>query len=257
MIELTNINKTYNSGSVHEKAMFHDFNLSVPDGQFVSIVGSNGSGKTTLLNLICGSMPVDSGAVRLNGRDITALPEYTRAKSIGRVFQDPAKGTCASLTILENLSLADRKGASYGLARGVSRSKTDAYRAMLEPLGLGLEDMLNQSVGTLSGGQRQALALLIATMTPIDLMILDEHTAALDPRSSETVMRLTDEIVREKRLATLMVTHNLKYAIQYGDRIIMLHQGNIVLDAADDDKRDCDVNDLLRIFTEISVELGN
>ncbi|NLG26000.1 MAG: ATP-binding cassette domain-containing protein [Clostridiales bacterium] len=257
MVRMAHIDKTYNPGSVHEKAMFRDFSLQVRRGDFVSVVGSNGSGKTTLLNLLCGSLPVDAGLIELGGRALTGLPEFRRSRFIGRVFQDPAKGTCGGMTILENMALADNKGRRYGLGRGVNRGRAAAYREMLAGLGLGLENALDQRVGSLSGGQRQALALLIATMTPIDLLILDEHTAALDPRSSEMVMQLTDRIVRERKITTFMVTHNLKHAIQYGNRILMMHQGGIVLDAADEDKAARSVDDLLKIFTGISVELGN
>ncbi len=257
LVRMEHMDKTYNPGSVHEKAMFHDFSLGIRKGDFVSVVGSNGSGKTTLLNLLCGSLPLDGGSIRLGERRIDGLPEYQRSRFIGRVFQDPAKGACGELTILENMALADNKGKWYGLTRGVNRGRAEAYRQMLAELSLGLEDSLDQRVGSLSGGQRQALALLIATMTPIELLILDEHTAALDPKSSEMVMRLTDRIVRERKITTLMVTHNLKYAIQYGNRIVMMHQGGVVLDAADEDKAARSVEDLLRIFTEISVELGN
>ena len=254
---LNHVDKTYNPGTVHEKAMFRDFNLSIGQGEFVSVVGSNGSGKTTLLNLICGSIALDAGEITLSGRPIHNLPEHKRSRYIGRVFQDPAKGTCASLTILENMALADNKGAPYNLARGVNRRRIDEYREMLSGLGLGLEANVNQQVGSLSGGQRQALALLIATMTPLELPILDEHTAALDPKSSETVMQLTDRIIRERGLTALMVTHNLKHAIRFGNRILMMHQGGIVLDAADAEKEARSVDDLLKIFAEISVELGN
>lgn len=257
LVRMEHIDKTYNAGSVHEKAMFRDFNLEVKKGDFVSVVGSNGSGKTTLLNLLCGSLPLDAGSIQLGGRRIDGLPEFKRSQLIGRVFQDPAKGTCAGLTILENMALADNKGRRYGLTRSVNRARIGEYHRMLADLDLGLENSLDQLVGSLSGGQRQALALLIATMTPINLLILDEHTAALDPKSSEMVMRLTERIVRERGLTALMVTHNLKYAIQYGNRILMMHQGGIVLDAADERKRACSVDQLLKIFTEISVELGN
>jgi len=257
LVSMEHVHKTYNAGSVHEKAMFRDFNLVLKKGDFVSVVGSNGSGKTSLLNLLCGSLSLDNGIIRLRNRQIQSMPEYQRSRFVGRVFQDPAKGTCAELTILENMALADNKGKHYGLTRGVNRSRAEVYREMLKDLSLGLENALDQRVGSLSGGQRQALALLIATMTPLDLLILDEHTAALDPKSSEMVMHLTERIVHERGLTTLMVTHNLKYAIQYGNRILMMHQGGIVLDAADEKKRECSVDDLLKIFTEISVELGN
>lgn len=257
MVRMSRLNKTYNPGSVHEKAMFTDFNMEIRALDFVSVVGSNGSGKTTLLNLLCGSLPLDSGSISVNGRAVDHLAEHQRSRFIGRVFQDPSKGTCAGLTILENLALADNKGGRFGLSRGINRKRLDAYRALLETLELGLENQLGQPVGSLSGGQRQALALLIATMSPIDLLILDEHTAALDPKSSETVMRLTEKLVQEKQITALMVTHNLRHAIRYGNRIVMMHQGEVVLDAADQQKQACSVDELLAIFTRISIELGN
>ncbi len=257
MVQMENIHKTFLAGTVNERAVFKGFSLTIGQGEFVSIVGSNGSGKTTLLNLLCGSSLQDEGQIRVAGECVDQLREYQRAGFIGRVFQDPAKGTCANLTILENLSLADNKGRPYFLGGGVNKKRVDAYKAMLEPLGLGLENQIHLAVGSLSGGQRQALALLISTMTPIDLLILDEHTAALDPRSSETVMELTEKIVREKKLTTLMVTHNLRFAVSYGSRLLMMHQGRAVVDAAGPDRNGYAVDDLLKIFSEISVELGN
>ena len=199
MLEVKNIRKIYNPGTVQEKCLFDDFSLSIPDGQFVSVVGSNGSGKTSLLNLICGSIQPDGGQILMQGRDIRKDSEHVRARKIGRVYQNPAMGTCAQMTILENLSLADFKGKPAGLHRGTDRRRIDAYREMLRPLGLGLEDMLSSKVGTLSGGQRQALALLMSTMTPISFLILDEHTAALDPKTADIIMELTGRVVREKQ----------------------------------------------------------
>ncbi|MDL2318306.1 ATP-binding cassette domain-containing protein, partial [Eubacteriales bacterium OttesenSCG-928-A19] len=257
MVCMSHIAKEFGRGSVNEKTVFTDFSLTIRKGDFVSVIGSNGSGKTTMLNLLCGSIPADSGTIEVGGQRIDGLREHQRARFIGRVFQDPQKGSCASLTILENMALADNKGGHYFLTSGVNRKRTDAYRAMLEPLGLGLENHMGVQVGSLSGGQRQALALLISTMTPIDLLILDEHTASLDPRSSETVMELTEKVVREKRLTTLMVTHNLRYAVQYGNRLLMMHQGQAVVDVADEEKDSYSVDDLLAIFNEISIEVGN
>lgn len=257
LVRLEHVDKCFNRGSVNEAALFHDFSFSVAKGEFVSIVGSNGSGKTTLLNIICGSIATDAGRVLLRDRDITGLTEHQRAAFIGRVFQDPAKGTCPALTILENLSLADGKGKAYGLGRGVNRRRADYYRSQLELLRMGLEDRLDLEVGALSGGQRQALALLISTMTPIDLLVLDEHTAALDPKASETVMELTDRIVREKKLTAVMVTHNLKFAVNYGSRIVMMHQGTCVIDAEGENKAAYSMAELLKTFNEISIECGN
>lgn len=257
MVRMSHIRKVFDPGLINERIVFSDFNLSIEKGEFVSIIGSNGSGKTTLLNLLCGTLPLDGGAIEVAGEAVRALPEHRRAAFIGRVFQDPAKGTCAGLTILENMALADNKGRPYLLGRGTDKKRVGGYRAMLEPLGLGLENLLDLPVGSLSGGQRQALALLISTMTPIDLLILDEHTASLDPRSSEIVMRITDKLIREKKLTTLMVTHNLRYAVEYGSRLLMMHRGSAVVDAAGKAKAEYPVEALLKIFSDISVELGN
>ena len=257
MLELKHITKYYNPGTVNELCLFEDFNLTVPDRQFVSVVGSNGSGKTSMLNLICGSVDTDEGQILANGTDITRKKDFERHRNIGRVFQDPAKGTCPSMTILENLSIADRKGKGYGLGQGKNKGKTEEYREMLRSLNLGLEDKMEVKAGSLSGGQRQALALLMAAMTPIEFLILDEHTAALDPKTAELVMELTGKIVREKQVTTIMVTHNLRYAVEYGDRLLMLHQGNAVIDCAGEEKAKLKVEDILQTFNEISIECGN
>jgi len=257
LVRLEHICKAFNPRTVSETDLFRDFSFSIREGEFISVVGSNGSGKTTLLNLLCGSIPPDSGAVFLREREITRMPEYRRAAHIGRVFQDPMKGTCPTLTILENLSLADNKGRPFGLSRGVDKKRLDYYKSQLELLHLGLEDKVELPVGALSGGQRQALALLISTMTPIDLLVLDEHTAALDPNSSENVMYLTDKVVRDKGLTAIMVTHNLRYAVEYGSRIVMMHAGRTVIDAAGEQKKSCAIEDLLKVFNEISIECGN
>ena len=257
MLEMLHIDKTYNPGSVREKVLFQDFSLTVGTGEFVSIVGSNGSGKTSLLNLLCGSIPVDRGQVMMDGQDITRQKEHIRSRLIGRVYQNPAMGTCASMTILENLSLAEHKGKPSNLRPGTDKKRIPYYREILRPLNLGLEDMLDARVGSLSGGQRQALALLMSTMTPISFLILDEHTAALDPKTADIIMELTDQVVREKKLTALMVTHNLRYALEYGSRIIMMHQGDIVLDKRDEMKDNTHIDDLLKIFNEISIECGN
>lgn len=252
LAELRHIDKSFGSGP-----LFRDFSLAVGEGRSVSVVGSNGSGKTTLLNILSGSVRPDAGEVLLGGERIDRMAEYRRARFLGRVFQDPAAGTCPRLTVLENLSLAGNKGAAFGLTRGVSRRRTGCWRAQLEPLGLGLEDKLDVPVGSLSGGQRQALALLICTLTPIRLLLLDEHTAALDPKSSGTVMELTARFVREKKIPALMVTHNLKYALAFGDRLIMMHRGRIVLDVSGAEKKALSVRDLTGRFDEISIEDGN
>ena len=257
MLELAHVNKYFNPGTVNEMCLFEDFNFQVEDGQFVSVVGSNGSGKTSMLNLICGSLRVDMGKVLINGEDITYKKEFLRHKKIGRVFQDPSKGTCPSMNILENLSIADNKGKPFNLTRGTNRKKIDAYKEMLRPLNLGLEDKLYTKVGSLSGGQRQALSLLMSTMTPIDFLILDEHTAALDPKTEEIIMKLTGQIVREKHVTTIMVTHNLRYAVEYGDRLVMMHEGKVVLDKVGEEKQEVKVEDIMHIFNEISIECGN
>ncbi len=257
MLELKNIYKNYNPGSVNELCLFNDFNLTIEDGQFVSVVGSNGSGKTSMLNIICGSIDADSGQIIVNGEDITHKKDFLRQRKIGRVYQDPAKGTCPSMTILENMSIADNKGNTFGLGRGVKKQRMVHYQEMLRPLGLGLEDKMHTKVGSLSGGQRQALALLMSTMTPIEFMILDEHTAALDPKTAEIIMELTDKIVREKKVTTIMVTHNLRYAVEYGDRLIMMHEGKTILDEQGEEKKKIRTEEIMKIFNEISVECGN
>ena len=257
MLELRNITKIYNPGTVTEQTLFRDFSLTVEEGQFVSIVGSNGSGKTSLLNIICGSIPVEAGEVLIDGKNINKLKEYQRYAAMGRVYQNPAAGTCPGLTMLENLSLADNKGKRFGLRRGVNRQWRDYYRQQLQSLGLGLEDKLDVKMGALSGGQRQAVALLMATMTPLKFLILDEHTAALDPKTAEIIMELTDKVVREKKLTAMMVTHNLRYAVEYGDRLIMMNQGRVVMDKDGAEKTATSIDDILGVFNQISIECGN
>ena len=257
MLELQEITKIYNPGTVTEQTLFDRFSLTVEDGQFISIVGSNGSGKTSLLNIICGSIGIEGGDVLMDGKSISKLKDYQRYASMGRVYQDPSAGTCPNLTVLENLSLADNKGKPFGLGRGVNRRRAADYRDQLASLGLGLEDKLDVRMGALSGGQRQAVALLMATMTPLRFLILDEHTAALDPKTAEVIMQLTGRLVREKGLTTLMVTHNLRYALEYGDRLLMLHEGRAVLDKCGGEKRALQLSDVLGLFNQISVECGN
>lgn len=257
MLELSNIHKTFNQGTIDEKVLFSDFNLTINDGDFVGVIGSNGSGKTTMLNIVAGDMPIDSGSVKLDGVEIGKLKNYKRAAKIGRVFQNPSMGTCPSMTIWENMSIADNKGKSFGLSFGLNRKRKNFYRSQLELLGMGLEDRLNTQAGSLSGGQRQALALIMATMIRPDLLLLDEHTAALDPKSSDTVMMLTEKIVREKKITTLMVTHNLRHAVEYGTRTIMMHDGNAIIDVSGAEKDGMTINDYLKVFNEISIECGN
>ena len=257
MLELKHINKYYNAGTVNEMCLFEEFCLTVRDHQFVSVVGSNGSGKTSMLNIICGSIPLDDGQIIIGGEDITRMPEYKRQRRIGRVYQNPAMGTCPSMTILENMSLADNKGKAFNLRPGTNRQRVESYRESLRSLGLGLEDKMDVKVGVLSGGQRQAMALLMSTMTPIEFLILDEHTAALDPKTAETIMELTHKIVKEKELTTIMVTHNLRYAVEYGDRLLMMHQGRAIIDKEGREKQEMQIEDILERFNEISIECGN
>ena len=257
MLELKNIYKYYNPGTVNEMCLFENYSLTVKKGEFVSVVGSNGSGKTSMLNIICGSIPIESGSIILDGKDITREKEFKRNQRIGRVYQNPALGTCPSMTILENMSLADNKGKRYGLARGTNKARIEYYRELLRPLNLGLEDKMNVKVGSLSGGQRQAMALLMSTMTPIEFLILDEHTAALDPKTAEIIMELTGRLVAEKNLTTIMVTHNLRYAVEYGNRLLMMHQGHSVIDCAGEEKASMKIEDILEKFNEISIECGN
>ena len=257
MLELSGIHKYYNPGTINEMCLFDNFSMKIEQGDFLSVVGSNGSGKTSMLNIICGSIPLEAGKILINGKDITREKEYKRNARIGRVYQNPAMGTCPSMTILENMSLADNKGKLYGLGRGTNKARIAYYREQLSQLNLGLEDKLDVKVGSLSGGQRQAMALLMSTMTPIEFLILDEHTAALDPKTAELIMELTDQIVREKKLTTIMVTHNLRYAVEYGNRLVMMHQGQVILGKKEEEKQQMTVDEILKLFNEISIECGN
>ena len=257
MLELRNIEKYYNPGTINEMCLFDKFNLTVDKGEFVSVVGSNGSGKTSMLNILCGSIPVDGGQILMNGEDITTKKEFKRNQKIGRVYQNPAMGTCPNMTILENMALADNKGKPFNLLPGTNKSRIDFYRDQLKILGLGLEDKMGVKVGVLSGGQRQAMALLMSTMTPIEFLILDEHTAALDPKTADIIMELTGKIVAEKHLTTIMVTHNLRFAVEYGDRLLMMHQGHVVMDKKGEEKANTEVDDILDMFNAISIECGN
>lgn len=257
MIKLCNIDKIYNKGTVNETQLFNNFNFQVNKNEFLSIVGSNGSGKTTMLNMICGSIPINSGDIIINGKSIVKMKDFQRYKKIGRVYQNPSMGTCSSMTILENMSLADNKGKLFDLGRGTNKKRINYYKELLSQLNLGLEDKLEVKVGLLSGGQRQAMALLMSVMTPIDILILDEHTAALDPKTAEIIMELTDKVVKEKNITTIMVTHNLMYALRYGNRLVMMHEGNTIMDLNEEEKKQAKTDDLLDVFNQISLERGN
>ncbi len=248
MLEIREISKTFNAGTVNEKCAVDGLSLTLEDGDFVTVIGGNGAGKSTMLNLIAGVFPVDEGKILLNGTDLTPLPEHRRAKFLGRVFQDPMMGTAATMEIEENLALAYRRGKYRGLGHGISGAERKLYREKLAMLGLGLEERMNAKVGLLSGGQRQALTLLMATLQKPDLLLLDEHTAALDPKTADKVLQLTEELVARDRLTTLMVTHNMKNAIQYGNRLIMMDSGRIVVDIRGEEKKNLTVRDLLEKF---------
>jgi len=254
MLELRNIVKVFNRGTDDERVALDHLSLTIKDGEFVTVIGGNGAGKSTMLNMISGSKTVDSGSVILDGKDITSLPEHKRAKYLGRVWQDPMQGTAAGMQIEENLALALRRGKRRTLAPGIRKSERAVYREKLAELGLGLESRLSARVGTLSGGQRQALTLLMATLSRPGILLLDEHTAALDPKTAERVMTLTERIVRDQKLTTLMITHNMRDAIRYGDRLIMLHAGRIILDISGEEKQNLTVEQLLRSFNSVSGE---
>ena len=248
MLELKNLYKTFNAGTVNEKRAIDGLDLTLEDGDFVTIIGGNGAGKSTTLNLIAGVVPADQGSIILDGVDITRLPEHKRAKYLGRVFQDPMMGTAATMGIEENLALANRRGQRRTLRPGITAQEREKFRKQLAALGLGLEDRMTSKVGLLSGGQRQALTLLMATLKKPRLLLLDEHTAALDPKTADKVLQITEEIVARDKLTTLMVTHNMKHAIQYGNRLIMMDAGKVVVDIRGEEKKNLTVRDLLEKF---------
>ena len=248
MLELKNLYKTFNAGTVNEKRAIDGLDLTLEDGDFVTIIGGNGAGKSTTLNLIAGVFPADQGSIILDGVDITRLPEHKRAAYIGRVFQDPMMGTAATMGIEENLALANRRGQRRTLRPGITAQEREKFRKQLAALGLGLEDRMTSKVGLLSGGQRQALTLLMATLKKPRLLLLDEHTAALDPKTADKVLQITEEIVARDKLTTLMVTHNMKHAIQYGNRLIMMDAGKVVVDIRGEEKKNLTVRDLLEKF---------
>lgn len=252
MLEIKNVSKTFNPGTINEKHALTNLSLSLNDGDFVTVIGGNGAGKSTLLNAVAGVWPVDSGAILIDGEDVTGMPEYKRAKYIGRVFQDPMMGTAPTMQIQENLALAARRGQHRGLKWGITQQEQQEYFRRLKELDLGLEDRMKAKVGLLSGGQRQALTLLMAAMQKPKLLLLDEHTAALDPRTAAKVLELSDRIVEENHLTTLMITHNMKDAIAHGNRLIMMDAGHIVLDISGEEKKKLTVTDLLTLFSKAS-----
>ncbi len=252
MLEIKNVTKVFNYGTVNEKRALSGLNLTLKEGDFVTVIGGNGAGKSTMLNIVAGVYPVDCGQILINGKDVTKLPEYKRAKYLGRVFQDPMFGTAATMQIDENLALASRRGLSRTLKTGISAKEREGYRELLKQLNLGLEDRMTSKVGLLSGGQRQALTLLMATLKKPNLLLLDEHTAALDPKTAKTVLDITDKIVTENRLTTLMITHNMKDALRLGNRIIMMHEGHVIFDAEGEEKKKLTVADLLQKFEQAS-----
>ena len=259
MLELRDLHKTFNPGTVNEKVALNGVSLTMEAGDFATIVGSNGAGKSTLFNAITGGFIADEGSITLGGEDITFAPEYQRSRVIGHLFQDPLKGTAPNMTIEENLALAYLRAgtAPNAIFSRISRKDKEIFREKLALLDMGLEDRMKQPVGLLSGGQRQALSLIMSTLTPVDLLLLDEHTAALDPKTAETIMLLTDKIVREKKLTAIMITHNLRYAVEYGNRLIMMHEGKAIIDKAENEKAQTETADILRVFNEISIECGN
>lgn len=252
MLQITNVNKTFNAGTINENHVIKDLSVTINDGDHISVIGGNGAGKSTILNLISGGLFPDSGKIELDGQDITYMPEFKRASYIGRVFQDPMMGTAADMLIEENLALAFRRGKKKSLKWYTSNSERDVYRELLSQLDLGLENRLDAKIGLLSGGQRQAVTLLMATINDPKLLLLDEHTAALDPKTAAKVMELSDKIIREKNLTTLMVTHNMKDAITYGNRLIMLDKGRIVLDISGEEKHNLTVQELVDRFSNAS-----
>ena len=252
MLEIKEIWKTFNAGTVNEKQALRGVSLTLNDGDFCTVIGGNGAGKSTMLNAVAGTFPVDAGTISIGGIDVTHLPEFKRAKFIGRVFQDPMMGTAPTMQIDENLALAARRGQSRGLKWGITKAEKEQYQEMLRKLDLGLEDRLTSKVGLLSGGQRQALTLLMASLQKPKLLLLDEHTAALDPKTAAKVLELSDRIVAENHLTTMMVTHNMKDAIAHGNRLIMMYDGRIVIDVSGDEKKKLTVPQLLELFSKVS-----
>ncbi|MEQ8153437.1 MAG: ATP-binding cassette domain-containing protein [Clostridiaceae bacterium] len=256
MLEIKGLCKVFNENTVNEHRVFDNFNFKVNEGDFVAIIGSNGAGKSTLLNLVGGSLDGDSGSVIIDGREMINDPEYKRSKCIGRVYQSPSMGVSPNMTILENLSMADNKGKKFGLTFAIDKKREGCFKELLKKVNLGLEDKLHTKVGLLSGGQRQALTLLMAVMSNPKILLLDEHTAALDPKTSEKIMEITREIVKEKGITTLMVTHNLNHAISSGNRLIMMHGGKVVIDVQGEEKQSLDTDKLIGLFEKVHVKDG-
>ena len=252
MLEIKNVYKTFNAGTVNEKRALKNLNLSVADGDFVTVIGGNGAGKSTMLNAITGALTVDYGSITIDGVDVTHLPEHKRAKYIGRVFQDPMMGTAATMQIEEDLAMAARRGKPRTLRAGITKAERESYRDQLATLGLGLEDRMTAKVGLLSGGQRQALTLLMATLQKPKLLLLDEHTAALDPKTAAKVLETTQRIVEDNQLTTIMITHNMRDAITYGNRLIMMYDGHVVVDVSGEEKKKLTVEQLLSLFSQAS-----
>ncbi len=257
MLELKNISKTFNAGTVNQKVALDGLSLTLNDGDFVTVIGGNGAGKSTMLNAIAGVWHIDDGEIIIDGIDVTNMPEYKRAGYLGRVFQDPMLGTAADMQIDENLALARRRGKRRGLGWGIRRAERTEYVSLLATLGLGLEQRLTSKVGLLSGGQRQALTLLMASMNTPKLLLLDEHTAALDPKTAAKVLEITDSIVTEKKLTTLMITHNMNDAIRHGNRLIMMNNGKIIYDVAGEEKKALTVDFLIKKFSESGEAFAN
>lgn len=252
MLEIKNVSKTFNIGTINEKKALNKLSLKLNPGDFVTIIGGNGAGKSTMLNMIAGVYPIDGGQIIIDDVDISRMPEHKRAKYIGRVFQDPMMGTSAGMQIDENLALAFRRGEKRGLSWGIKKPEKELYKEILAKLGLGLQTRMTSKVGLLSGGQRQALTLLMATLKKPKLLLLDEHTAALDPQTAKTVLDLTKQIVAEQNLTAMMVTHNMKDALNIGNRLIMMHSGRVIYDVSGEEKKKLKVEDLLRKFEEAS-----
>lgn len=252
MLEIKNVYKTFNAGTVNEKVALKGLDLTLEDGDFVTVIGGNGAGKSTMLNAVAGVWPIDMGKILIDGQDVTRLSEHQRAKYIGRVFQDPMMGTAATMGIEENLALAARRGVARSLRAGITKKERDEYHELLKTLDLGLEDRMTSKVGLLSGGQRQAVTLLMATLKKPKLLLLDEHTAALDPKTAAKVLALSEKIVQENHLTTLMITHNMKDAIKYGNRLIMMYEGRVIYDVRGEEKANLQVSDLLQRFEQVS-----